>query len=74
MEEYPIAKIKRQAEQVPYDPAPLVSRVKELLDKQNESYREAALSSGLDHQAIRRVLKGKRPSMITCILMPIILM
>ena len=29
----------------------------------------ASMASGLDHQAIRRVLKGKRPSMITCILL-----
>ena len=69
MEDNPIAQAKRQASEAPYDPAPFVSRVKDLLVKNNESYREAALRAGLDHQAIRRVLAGKRPSLVTCILL-----
>ena len=69
MEDNPIAKAKRQAAEDSYDPAPFIARVKELLVKNNESYREAALDSGLDHQAIRRVLAGKRPSLVTCILL-----
>ena len=31
--------------------------------------REAALESGLDHQALRRFLGGQRPNMIACILL-----
>jgi hypothetical protein len=69
MAELPIAKGKRNAEQAPYDPQPMIARVRELLEKHNESYREAALDSGLDHQAVRRILAGKRPNMITCILL-----
>lgn len=69
MEDQPIANAKRQASEIPYNPDPFVSRIKDLLVKNNESYREAALRAGLDHQAIRRVLNGKRPSMITCILL-----
>ena len=37
--------------------------------KNKESYREAALSSGLDHQALRRILAGQQPSMTNCILL-----
>ena len=47
----------------------MIARVRELLVKHNESYREAALDSGLDHQAVRRILAWKRPNMITCILL-----
>lgn len=69
MDDTPIAKAKREAEQAPYNPEPMIARVNELLQKHNESYREAALDSGLDHQAVRRVLAGKRPKMIACILL-----
>ena len=69
MEDTPIAKAKREAGQAPYNPEPMIARVEELLEKNNESYREAALDSGLDHQAVRRVLAGKRPKMIACILL-----
>jgi hypothetical protein len=47
----------------------MIARMRELLEKHNESYREATLDSGLDHQAVRRILTGKRPNMITCILL-----
>ncbi len=45
------------------------TRVRQLLEQKNETYREASLDSGLDHQAIRRVLIGRRPQMHICILM-----
>jgi transcriptional regulator with XRE-family HTH domain len=65
----PIAKSQREAREMPYDPEPFITRLKGLLEKHNESYREAGLDSGLDHQAIRRILSGQRPSMVNCILL-----
>jgi hypothetical protein len=65
----PIAKAQRQAREMPYDPEPFIQRLKGLLEKRNESYREAGLNAGLDHQAIRRILAGLRPSMVNCILL-----
>ncbi|HPH95531.1 MAG TPA: helix-turn-helix transcriptional regulator [Anaerolineaceae bacterium] len=52
-----------------YAAQPFIDRIKELLIRKNESYREAGLRAGLDHQAIRRVLDGKRPTMTTCLLL-----
>lgn len=69
MEDTPIAKARREARQAPYDPEPMITRVTELLEKNNESYREAALNARLDHQAVRRILAGQRPKMIACILL-----
>jgi len=68
-DELPIAKRKKISYERPYDPARVVKRLKELLEQHNESYREAALATGLDHQAVRRVFEGYRPSMPTCILL-----
>jgi hypothetical protein len=65
----PIAKAQQEAREMPYDAEPFIQRLKGLLEKHNESYREAGLDSGLDHQAIRRVLSGQRPSMVNCILL-----
>ena len=67
--EKPIAKAQKEAREMPYDPEPLIQRLKGLLEKHNESYREAGLDAGLDHQAIRRILSGQRPSMVNCILL-----
>ena len=67
--EVPIAKSRQRTRQMPYDPEPLRARVQQLLEQKNETYREASLESGLDHQAIRRVLIGRRPQMHICILM-----
>ncbi|MEN4012177.1 MAG: helix-turn-helix transcriptional regulator [Bellilinea sp.] len=67
--EKPIAKARRESVQAPYDPEPLISRVKDLLKKHNESYREASLRAGLDHQAIRRIFAGQKPQMHICILL-----
>lgn len=69
MEDQPIAKAVRQARYEPFASGPLVKRVKELLEKNKESFREASLQSGLDHQAIRRILGGNRPQIHTCILL-----
>ena len=60
----------RQRKQKPtdYEPAALHARLNELLVQHNESYREAGLRSGLDHQTMRRILiLGKRPSRETLI-------
>jgi hypothetical protein len=67
--EKPIAIARRKAIQSPYNPEPLINRIKELLQKKNESYREASLKAGLDHQAIRRIFAGKQPQMHICILL-----
>ncbi len=61
--EKPIAKARRETLGKKYNPEPIVKRLRELLEKHNESYREASLRAGLDHQAVRRVLEGQRPSM-----------
>ena len=61
---------RRRALKKHYDPKPLKARVEQLLTDHNESYREAALRSGLDHQSVRRILSvGQRPAVNTCILL-----
>ena len=61
---------RRRALQKRYDPKPLKARIEQLLIEHNECYREAALRSGLDHQAERRILSvGQRPAVQTCILL-----
>lgn len=67
--EQPIAKARRAAKERAYDPEPIIRRLRELLEAHNESYREASLRSGLDHQGVRRVLEGQRPSMHIAILL-----
>lgn len=67
--EEPIAKARREAIHATFESEPLISRIKDLLKKHNESYREASLRSGLDHQAIRRILSGQKPQMHICILL-----
>ena len=52
-----------------FDSKALISLLTKLLKERNESFREAALKSGLDHQALRRLLAGQRPNIITCILL-----
>jgi transcriptional regulator with XRE-family HTH domain len=69
MTDLPIARSRRLSYEKPYDPKLMVERLQVLLKKHNESYREAALRSGLDHQAVRRVLSGQRPSFAACILL-----
>jgi hypothetical protein len=65
----PIAHTRRKARQQVYDPEPFVSRLEGLLEGNNESYRQASLEAGLDHQAVRRILAGQRPQMHICILL-----
>ncbi len=65
----PIAQTRRKARQQVYDPEPFVSRLEGLLEGHNESYRQASLEAGLDHQAVRRILAGQRPQMHICILL-----
>ncbi len=67
--ETPFAKAKREAMAANFDPEALTKRITKLLEINNESLREAALASGLDHQALRRFLGGQRPNMIACILL-----
>lgn len=65
----PIAQAQREAKNKPFDLGPFIARLNELMEKHNESYREAGLGAGLDHQAIRRILSGQRPVMVNCILL-----
>ena len=65
----PISQARRRTRDSGYEPQPFIARLNELLKKNKESYREAALSSGLDHQAVRRILAGQQPSMTNCILL-----
>ncbi len=67
--ETPFAKAKRQALNAELDLDTLIQRITRLLELRNESLREAALRSGLDHQALRRIMGGQRPNMIACILL-----
>lgn len=67
--EKPIAKSRRETLDMPFNPEAMIKRLRELLEKHNESYREASLRAGLDHQGVRRILDGQRPSMHICILM-----
>jgi len=69
MTDQPIAKARRQARTNPYNPKPLIKRLDELLKQNKDSFREAALESGLDHQAVRRIRAGNRPQMHVCILL-----
>lgn len=65
----PIAQAQREAKNKFFDLGPFIARLNELMEKHNESYREAGMNAGLDHQAIRRILSGQRPAMVNCILL-----
>ena len=61
---------RRLARTKTYDGGQLARRLQQLLQSKNESYREAALRAGLDHQALGRILREKmRPMVQTCILL-----
>jgi transcriptional regulator with XRE-family HTH domain len=54
----------------PFDPQPFIHRLQELLDKHNETFREAAIKAGMDTESVRRYIRGLvRPSMTGCILL-----
>ena len=66
----PLPAARRLARQKKFDGTQLAARLQALLDQRNESYREAALAAGLDHQAVGRILREKmRPMVQTCILL-----
>ena len=69
MEDLPIAEARRQARMEPFDSVPFNRRLDELLKQNKDSFREASLKSGLDHQAVRRIRAGLRPQMHVCILL-----
>lgn len=61
---------RRLARLEKFNGLPLATRLQELLDQRRESYREAALDAGLDHQAVGRILREHmRPMVQTCILL-----
>ncbi len=63
----PVAKILRGGQRQKYDSTALIKRLEEVLEKRNESHREASIRAGLDHAAIRRIISGQRPSVHTCV-------
>jgi lambda repressor-like predicted transcriptional regulator len=65
----PIARTRKSGVEKPYDHDRLSSRIHELLKKANESMRQASIRSGLDHQAVRRIITKQRPNMTTCVLL-----
>lgn len=70
MTDTPLAKKRKISIKKKYDPKPFIHRIDQLMEARNLSMRETALSSGLDHQAIRRIKAGKRrPDMTYCILL-----
>ena len=64
-----IARIKRKAYDKPFDPEPLMARLRGLMTSFNESYRESSTRSSLDEQAVRRILAGQRPNITSCVLL-----
>ena len=64
-----IAKVFRESRKKKFDPEPFIARVRGLMEAHNESYRQASLRSGLDEQAIRRILDGVRPTVTSCVLL-----
>jgi hypothetical protein len=65
----PISRQIHKARQKKLDITPFTIRLKDLLAAKNETMRKAALSAGLDHQAMRRVVGGVRPNIASCILL-----
>ena len=65
----PIAKARRVTRSKEFIAAPLRNRILELLSATKDSYREASLKAGLDHQAVRRIIDGQRPAMHICIML-----
>ena len=65
----PIARTRKSGVEKSYDHDQLSSRIQELLKKANESMRQASMRSGLDHQAVRRIITKQRPNMTTCVLL-----
>ncbi len=69
MADKPFAHVRRLSYEKPYNPKPLVNRLRTFSRNKMRASGKAALKSGLDHQAVRRVLGGQRPSFATCILL-----
>ena len=65
----PIARTRKSGVEKSYDHDRLSSRIQELLKKANESMRQASMRSGLDHQAVRRIITKQRPNITTCVLL-----
>jgi hypothetical protein len=65
----PFAEAKRRSKAAEYDNMPFSARLKELLELRNETMREASLASNLDHEAIFRIIKGKRPNITATIML-----
>jgi transcriptional regulator with XRE-family HTH domain len=65
----PFAEAMRRSKAADYDNTLFAARLKELLERRNETMREAALAANLDHEAIFRIMKGRRPNMMSAILL-----
>jgi len=49
----------RYARRQKVDLSAFAERINELLAERNQSMRAAAISAGLDHQAVRRIIEGE---------------
>jgi hypothetical protein len=58
----PSSRTRNLAQKALYNHEPFSTRLHEILEKYNETYREAALKSGLDHQSVRRYIAGGVPT------------
>jgi transcriptional regulator with XRE-family HTH domain len=65
----PFAEAMRHSRAAEYDNTLFTARLQELLERRNETMREAALASKLDHEAVFRIMKGRRPNMMSAILL-----
>ena len=65
----PFAEAMRRSKASEYDNTLFAARLQELLKYRNETMREASLASKLDHEAVFRIIKGKRPNMTAAIML-----
>ena len=58
----------KRVTQHPYDPEVFIPFLRDLIDKNGQSFRQTSLGSGLDHGAVRRYLNGgTKPARDACI-------
>ena len=65
----PFAEAIRRSKAAEFDNTLFTARLQELMKRRNETMREAALASKLDHEAVFRFMKGTRPNMMATILL-----
>lgn len=68
-DEKSLARVKRGARQLPYDPQPLIDLIQRKMELYEETERGLCDEIGVDKGTIRRIREGQRPSMTTLILL-----